>query len=65
MKYTTEMGSGAMIYVPSFIQIGSGILRVIGGIQTHREDGDHMILLLFFQNKESRLKNVVPVALRE
>jgi hypothetical protein len=25
MKYTTEMGSGTMIYTPSFIKIGSGI----------------------------------------
>jgi hypothetical protein len=25
MKYATELGSGAMIYVPSFIKIGSDI----------------------------------------
>jgi hypothetical protein len=25
MKYAVEMGSGAMIYIPSFIKIGSGI----------------------------------------
>jgi hypothetical protein len=25
MKYADEMGSGAMIYIPSFIKIGSGI----------------------------------------
>jgi hypothetical protein len=24
MKYAVEMGSGAMIYIPSFIEIGSG-----------------------------------------
>jgi hypothetical protein len=29
--YTIEMGSGAMIYIPSFIKIGSGILKLIGG----------------------------------
>jgi hypothetical protein len=33
MKYTVEMGSGAMIYVESFIMIGSGIQKLIGGIQ--------------------------------
>jgi hypothetical protein len=44
MKYTAEMGSGAMIYIPSLIKIGSGI------------HGDLVSLLLFFQNKESRLK---------
>jgi hypothetical protein len=25
------MGSGAMIYIPSFIKIGSGIQKLIGG----------------------------------
>jgi putative transposon-encoded protein len=29
MKYATEMGSGAMMYIPSFIQIGSGIQKLI------------------------------------
>jgi hypothetical protein len=26
-----EMGSGAVIYIPSFIKIGSGIQKLIGG----------------------------------
>jgi hypothetical protein len=30
MKYTVEMGSAAMIYVPSFIKIGSAIQKSIG-----------------------------------
>jgi hypothetical protein len=30
--YAVEMGSGAMIYIPSFIKIGSGIQMFIGGI---------------------------------
>jgi hypothetical protein len=29
MKYAVEMGSAAMIYIPSFIKIGSGILKLI------------------------------------
>jgi hypothetical protein len=29
MKYAVEMGSGAMIYIPSFIKIGSGIQKLI------------------------------------
>jgi hypothetical protein len=33
MKYTVEMGSGAMIYMPSFIKIGSGINKLIGGFK--------------------------------
>jgi hypothetical protein len=57
MKYAVEMGSGAMI--PSSINIASGIRKLIGGnTQTHRQHGDIISLLLFFQNKESRLKSL-------
>jgi hypothetical protein len=31
MKYAVEMGSGAMMYIPSFIKIVSGIQKFIGG----------------------------------
>jgi hypothetical protein len=31
MKYVVEMGSGAVIYIPSFIKNGSGIQEFIGG----------------------------------
>jgi hypothetical protein len=31
MKYADEMGSGAMIYIPSFIKIGSSIRELIRG----------------------------------
>jgi hypothetical protein len=31
MKYPIEMGSGAIIYIPSFIKIGSGIRKLIRG----------------------------------
>jgi hypothetical protein len=31
MKCAVEMGSGAMIYIPSFIKIGSGIQKLIRG----------------------------------
>jgi hypothetical protein len=60
MKYAVEMGSGAMIYVPSFITIGSGIRKLMGEggghTQPHKQDGDRTSLLLFFENKESKLK---------
>jgi hypothetical protein len=29
------MGSGAVIYVPSFIKTGSGIRKLVGGIHGH------------------------------
>jgi hypothetical protein len=35
MPYVVEMGSGAMTYIPSFINIGSGIQKLIRGI--HRQ----------------------------
>jgi hypothetical protein len=37
MKYSVEMGSGAMIYIPSFIKIGSGIQKSIKGRFTDTE----------------------------
>jgi hypothetical protein len=54
MKYAVDMGSGAMIYTPSYIQIGSGIQKLIGGI--HRQHGDRISLISFFPNKKNRLK---------
>jgi hypothetical protein len=61
MKYAAEIGSVAMIYMPSFIQIFSaGVQKLIGAdTQTHKQHGDLVSLLLYFQNKESRLKTVV------
>jgi hypothetical protein len=37
-KYAVEMGSVAMIYIPSFMKVGSGILKLVWGhTQTHRQ----------------------------
>jgi hypothetical protein len=47
------MGSGAMIYIPSFIEIGSGIQKLIGGIHTHRQQRDLISLLYFFKIREA------------
>jgi hypothetical protein len=53
------MGSGAVIYVPSFIKIGSGNQKLIGG-DTQQTRWSHTPIL-FFQNKESRLKrHIIP-----
>jgi hypothetical protein len=35
MKYTVEMGSGAMIYIPNFTMNGSGIQKLMRGIHRH------------------------------
>jgi hypothetical protein len=57
MRYAVEMASGAVIYIPSFVKIGSGIQKLIGKIQRHTESMVILCFLLFF-NKESRLKNI-------
>jgi hypothetical protein len=31
IKYSVEMGSGAMIYIPSFTKFGSAIQKLMGG----------------------------------
>jgi hypothetical protein len=35
MKYTVEMGSGAVVHTPDFIKIDSGIQKLIGGIHRY------------------------------
>jgi hypothetical protein len=58
MKYAVDMGSGAMIYIPSFIKIGSGIQKlIVGHTVTHGQHGDRKSLHLFSQNKETKLTN--------
>jgi hypothetical protein len=50
VKYAAEMGSGAMIYIPSFVKIDSGIQKLMwggGDTQTHTQ-----------KNKKSRLKMI-------
>jgi hypothetical protein len=37
MKYAIEMGSVDIIYIPSFIKIGSGIQKLIEGIHRHTD----------------------------
>jgi hypothetical protein len=34
MKYAVEIGSDALIYIPSFMKIGSGIQTFFGGEYT-------------------------------
>jgi hypothetical protein len=64
------MGCCAVIYVPSFIKIGSGVQKLIGGYtdththkqtntHTHGQNCDLISLLCIFQNEESRLKTIL------
>jgi hypothetical protein len=45
MKYDVEMNSDAMICIPSFVEIVSGIQKLIEGGFTDRQRGDHISLL--------------------
>jgi hypothetical protein len=61
MKYAVEMGSGGMIYIPSFIKTGSRIHKLIRGIHRHTDTQTAWrwhkptFFLFFFQNMETRL----------
>jgi hypothetical protein len=58
--YAVEIGSGAMVYIPSFIKIGSGIQKLMGrgvrGSQTRRQNSDLVKPTFIFLNEESRPK---------
>jgi hypothetical protein len=62
--YDVKMGSGAMIYIPVFMKIGSIIRKLYGGdihenIQTCRRTDGKVISLAysyFIQNKDRRIK---------
>jgi hypothetical protein len=57
MEFSAEMASDAMLRIPSFIKSGPGIQNLTGvDSQTHRQHGHLISLILFVQNKESRLK---------
>jgi hypothetical protein len=49
------MGSGAMIYIPSFMKTGFNS-KAEGRRDSRIQYGDFISPLLFFQNKECRLK---------
>jgi hypothetical protein len=38
MKYAVEMGSDALIYIPSFIKTGSSIQKLTGGYTYRHTD---------------------------
>jgi hypothetical protein len=45
MKHAVKMGSGAMIYIPSLINFGLGIQKLMGGGFIDRQHGDRISLL--------------------
>jgi hypothetical protein len=59
MNYAVEIGSGDMIYIPSFLNIGSGIQKLImGDRHTDKKVIDPISLFsfFFFKIRENRLE---------
>jgi hypothetical protein len=42
------MGSGAVIYLPSFIKFGSGVQKLIGGIHKHTHTDSNVVPKAYF-----------------
>jgi hypothetical protein len=59
MKYAVRIGSGAMIYISSFIKTGSSIQKA----DTWTQQGDRTNLFLFFQNEGRRLNKTITTTL--
>jgi hypothetical protein len=51
MKYSVEICSVTMIYIPSFIKIGSGIQKLMGMIHRYT-DSMEITLAYFTRNSE-------------
>jgi hypothetical protein len=58
MKYAVEMGSGAMIYIPSFIKICSGTQKLIGA-DSRTQHCDRVSLFLFSEGNKNGLKSSI------
>jgi hypothetical protein len=54
MEYSVDMDQDVKIYTPSFIKIGSSIQKFMrwGDTQIHRQHGDHISIISFFENNE-------------
>jgi hypothetical protein len=48
MKYAVEMGSGAVMYIPSFIKIGSSIQNLVGEIHRHTDSKEIAYACFYF-----------------
>jgi uncharacterized RmlC-like cupin family protein len=69
MNYAVEMGVRCHDTISSFIKFHSGIQKFTGGIHlqthAHRQRGDLISVLHFFEKKESRLKEESCIILSE
>jgi hypothetical protein len=52
VRYAVEVGTGAMMYIPSFVKISSGIEKLIAGIHRHKPT---LIYFYFFFSEFRKL----------
>jgi hypothetical protein len=65
MKCAVEMGSGTMIYIPYFINIGSGIQKLIEEIYRHTDSIEiASVFFHFLKIKNSDLKTNIHSCLK-
>jgi hypothetical protein len=67
MKYAVEMGPGAMIYIPSFLKIGSGTQTLIGGVtktgrRSHKKISDYNLIPVY---KIYKVPNLISIFFRD
>jgi hypothetical protein len=51
MKYASEMASGVMICLQSFMNIGAGVQKLLGGYTHATDSREVFISLLLFSSK--------------
>jgi hypothetical protein len=67
MNYAVEMGSGVKVYIPSFMNTGSGLRKLVEGGYTRRYRDTHKDIqtarlshkptfIIFFKTNRSRIK---------
>jgi hypothetical protein len=59
MKYTSEIGSDAMIHIPSFIKIGLGIQKLMGRIHRHTDSMVITEVYFHFSKQGKQANNVI------
>jgi hypothetical protein len=58
MNHVVEMGSGAMIHIPSFMKIGSDIQKLMEGY-TDTQSDDLISIILFLKKRKKKKKKKV------
>jgi hypothetical protein len=58
MKYAVQMGSGAMICIPSFVNYGLGIQKLIVGTHWHTDRMVCAVSIIIFGLRRLQVANI-------